>query len=180
MQVNDLKNWAGKKFRGREGKRVDGRACLSCVNVWVRTCVSRCKADTCFPFHPHMSDDSKCQDYSEKLASTRIFSGHNCSAPSHGGPQSLTNSRTINPPILPSQLWNVFMLFCFTSALGPPLVFVCIWLIFTDKSPLETVQLPKLWLPLTVYEWSNTLLPTLLRLFVPTLIWLCFVDHFTD
>lgn len=129
---------------------------------------------------PHMSEDCKCQDYSKKLKSTRNFNGHNCSASSHGGPLSLTNSSTINPPILPSQLWNVFMLFCFTSALRPPLVFVCIWLIFTDKSPLETAQLPEQRLSLTVYEWSNTLLPTLLWLFVPTLLWLCFVDHFTD
>lgn len=37
---------------------------------------------------------------------TRHFNGHNCSVPSHGGPQSLTNSSTINLPIMPSQLWN--------------------------------------------------------------------------
>lgn len=70
--------------------------------------------------------------------------------PRMGGPQSLTKSSAINCPILPSRLWNVFLLFCFTFALGPPLLFACLWLIFTDKPPLKTVQLPERKLPLSV------------------------------
>lgn len=137
---------------------------------------SHCEAGTCFTLTCVRTENARIT--ARKLKSTRNFNGRNCCAPSCGALKVLTNSSTVNRPIVPSQLWNVFMLF--TSALGTPLVFVFIWLIFTDKSPLGTVQLSEQRLPLTVYEWSNTLLPTLLRLFVPTLIWLCYVDHFTD
>lgn len=161
-----------KNSEGVRGENSTGFSLCECVSIlrWCWYCIS---------LRPRISEDCTSQKYSATLESTRNFNGHNCSVPSHGGPESLTNSRTISPLIRPSQLWNVFMLFCFASALSPPLVFVCTWLIFTDEPPLESARLPQQKLALTVYEWSNTSLSTLLQLFVPTPIWLCFVDHST-
>lgn len=96
-----------------------------------------------------MLEVHKCR-ITAKPCSIGKLNGYNGSASTHGGPQSPTKSSAINCPILPSRLWNVFLLFCFTFALGPPLLFACLWLIFTDKPPLKTVQLPERKLPLSV------------------------------
>lgn len=80
--------------------------------------------------------------------------------PGFGSAPSLTKAGTINSPILPSQLWNVFASFCGTFAvLCPPLAFVCIWLIFTDNSPPRKL-LPEQRPPLSACDRSGTPLPT--------------------
>ena len=96
--------------------------------------LSRRDADAAFQ-SVHVSG-LRIQSYCKTLWSRRNLNGHNSSVPSHGGPGSLTNSRTISPLILPSQLWNVFMLFCFYICTRSALVFVRTWLMFSDKSAL--------------------------------------------
>lgn len=152
MQVNDLKNRAGKKKKKnrRAPRGRSGRLCLTHGRI-VRVCTSvSCTETDSFFLHKHTCRRSVSAGLRLKLWSIGKLKGSNCSASTHGGPQSLTKSSTINCPILPSRLWNVFLLSCFTFALGPPLLFACIWLIFTDKPPLKTVQLPERKLPLSV------------------------------
>lgn len=140
MQVNDFKELSRQK--STEGVTAELCDCL-CANVWVHTSVSRRDADA-HPVHIRLRITVK------KLYSHRNFNDCNSS--------SLTNGSAINPPILPSQLWNVFMLFLLYICTRPATcVCLCLIDIYWQITPRSCSAAGAKTFPVTVSEWSNTL-----------------------